>query len=176
MLPRATNTRGRREAAEGKQSGRTQEIQRLIGRSLRAVTDVEKLGERQVTIDCDVLQADGGTRCASITGAMVAMADAFAWMRAQGMIAADPIRDFVAAVSVGIVDGTPMLDLDYAEDSGCDTDMNVVMTGAGHFVEVQGTAEGHPFTREEMSKLLDLASKGIAELVAAQRSSLAQGG
>jgi len=176
MLPRATNTRGAREAASGKQSGRTQEIQRLIGRSLRAVTDVAKLGERQVTIDCDVLQADGGTRCASITGAMVAMADAFAWMRAQGMIAADPIRDFVAAVSVGIVGGTPMLDLDYAEDSGCDTDMNVVMTGAGHFVEVQGTAEGHPFTREEMSKLLDLASKGIAELVAAQRSALAQGG
>ena len=172
MLPRATNTRGRREAAEGKQSGRTQEIQRLIGRSLRAVTDAAKLGERQVLIDCDVLQADGGTRCASITGAMVAMADAFAWMRAQGMIAADPIRDFVAAVSVGIVDGTPVLDLDYAEDSGCDTDMNVVMTGAGHFVEVQGTAEGHPFTRDEMSKLLDLASGGIAQLIQAQRAAL----
>ena len=172
MLPRATNTRGRREAAEGKQSGRTQEIQRLIGRSLRAVTNVAALGERQVTIDCDVLQADGGTRCASITGAMVAMADAFAWMRAQGMIAADPIRDFVAAVSVGIVAGTPVLDLDYAEDSGCDTDMNVVMTGAGHFVEVQGTAEGHPFTREEMAKLLDLASTGIARLIKAQRSAL----
>jgi len=173
MLPRATNTRGNREAASGKQSGRTQEIQRLIGRSLRAVVDLSKLGERQVTIDCDVLQADGGTRCASITGAMVAMADAFAWMRAQGMIAADPIRDFVAAVSVGIVEGTPVLDLDYAEDSGCDTDMNVVMTGAGHFVEVQGTAEGHPFTREEMSKLLDLAASGIQRLVKAQRSSLA---
>jgi ribonuclease PH len=173
MLPRATNTRGRREAAEGKQSGRTQEIQRLIGRSLRAITDVAKLGERQVTIDCDVLQADGGTRCASITGAMVALADAFAWMRAQGMITTDPIRDFVAAISVGIVNGTPVLDLDYSEDSGCDTDMNVVMTGAGHFVEVQGTAEGHPFTRDEMSKLLDLASKGIAELVQAQRSALA---
>ncbi len=172
MLPRATNTRGAREAAAGKQSGRTQEIQRLIGRSLRAVTDLAKLGERQVTIDCDVLQADGGTRCASITGAMVAMADAFAWMRAQGMIAGDPIREFVAAVSVGIVQGTPVLDLDYSEDSGCDTDMNVVMTGAGHFVEVQGTAEGHPFTREEMSKLLDLASKGIAQLVTAQRSAL----
>ena len=173
MLPRATNTRGNREAASGKQSGRTQEIQRLIGRSLRAVVDLSKLGERQVTIDCDVLQADGGTRCASITGAMVAMADAFAWMRAQGMISADPIRDFVAAVSVGIVEGTPVLDLDYAEDSGCDTDMNVVMTGAGHFVEVQGTAEGHPFTREEMSKLLDLAASGIQQLVKAQRSSLA---
>ncbi|HUQ28156.1 MAG TPA: ribonuclease PH [Usitatibacter sp.] len=172
MLPRATNTRSSREAATGKQSGRTQEIQRLIGRSLRAVTDVAKMGERQVTIDCDVLQADGGTRCASITGAMVAMADAFAWMRAQGMITADPIRDFVAAVSVGIVSGTPVLDLDYAEDSGCDTDMNIVMTGAGHFVEVQGTAEGHPFTREEMSKLLDLASSGISQLVKAQRSAL----
>ena len=173
MLPRATNTRGNREAASGKQSGRTQEIQRLIGRSLRAVVDLSKLGERQVTIDCDVLQADGGTRCASITGAMVAMADAFAWLREQGTITADPIRDFVAAVSVGIVDGAPVLDLDYAEDSGCDTDMNVVMTGAGHFVEVQGTAEGHPFTREEMSKLLDLAASGIRQLVKAQRSSLA---
>ena len=172
MLPRATNTRGRREAAEGKQSGRTQEIQRLIGRSLRAVTDLAVLGERQVTIDCDVLQADGGTRCASITGAMVAMADAFAWLRAQSLIAGDPIRDFVAAVSVGIVGGTPMLDLDYSEDSGCDTDMNVVMTGAGPFVEVQGTAEGHPFTREEMSKLLDLASGGISRLIAAQREAL----
>ena len=172
MLPRATNTRGRREAAEGKQSGRTQEIQRLIGRSLRAVTDLAVLGERQVTIDCDVLQADGGTRCASITGAMVAMADAFAWLRARSLIAGDPIRDFVGAVSVGIVGGTPMLDLDYSEDSGCDTDMNVVMTGAGHFVEVQGTAEGHPFTREEMSKLLDLASGGIARLIAAQREAL----
>ena len=174
MLPRATHTRGRREAAEGKQSGRTQEIQRLIGRSLRAVTDLAKLGERQVTIDCDVLQADGGTRCASITGAMVALADAFAWMRSQGMIAVDPARDFVAAVSVGIVAGTPVLDLDYSEDSACDTDMNVVMTGAGHFVEVQGTAEGHPFTREEMSRLLDLASSGIAKLVAQQRAALAQ--
>jgi ribonuclease PH len=173
MLPRATNTRGNREAASGKQSGRTQEIQRLIGRSLRAVVDLSKLGERQVTIDCDVLQADGGTRCASITGAMVAMADAFAWLRAQGTITTDPIRDFVAAVSVGIVGGAPVLDLDYAEDSGCDTDMNVVMTGAGHFVEVQGTAEGHPFTRDEMSKLLDLAASGIQQLVKAQRSSLA---
>src|SRR5262249_356325 len=148
----------------------TQEIQRLIGRSLRTVTDLGALGERQVTIDCDVLQADGGTRCASITGAMVALADACAWMRAQKLIATDPLRDFVAAVSVGIVGGTPMLDLDYSEDSACGTDMNVVMTGAGRFVEIQGTAERHPFSREEMSRLLDLAGKGIGELIAAQRS------
>jgi ribonuclease PH len=174
MLPRATHTRGAREAAQGKQSGRTQEIQRLIGRSLRSVTRLEALGERQVIVDCDVLQADGGTRCASITGAMVALADAFSWMRAQGKIAADPIKDFVAAVSVGIVRGAALLDLDYAEDSGCATDMNVVMTGAGHYVEVQGTAEAEPFTREELSQLLDLASSGIAELVRLQRSALAQ--
>jgi ribonuclease PH len=173
MLPRATHTRGAREAAQGKQSGRTQEIQRLIGRSLRAVTDTALLGERQVTIDCDVLQADGGTRCASITGAMVALADAVAGLRAKGLVSADPLRDFVAAISVGIVDGAPVLDLDYAEDSACGTDMNVVMTGAGHFVEVQGTAEGAPFTRAQMSALLDLASSGIAELVRAQRSALA---
>jgi len=172
MLPRATNTRSSREAATGKQSGRTQEIQRLIGRSLRAVTDTAALGERQITIDCDVLQADGGTRCASITGAMVALADAVAGLRKQGLLTADPLRNFVAAVSVGIVGGQPMLDLDYVEDSGCDTDMNVVMTGAGHFVEVQGTAEGHPFTREEMGTLLDLASSGIAELIRLQRSAL----
>jgi ribonuclease PH len=173
MLPRATNTRGAREAAAGKQSGRTQEIQRLIGRSLRAVIDTAALGERQVTIDCDVLQADGGTRCASITGAMVALADAVAFLRAKGLVAADPLRDFVAAVSVGIVDGQPVLDLDYVEDSGSDTDMNVVMTGAGHFVEVQGTAEGAPFTRTQMSSLLDLASSGIAELIRLQRAALA---
>ena len=173
MLPRATNTRGSREAAAGKQSGRTQEIQRLIGRSLRAVTDLAKLGERQITIDCDVLQADGGTRCASITGAMVALADAVTWLRDKGMIAGDPIRDFVAAVSVGIVEGTPVLDLDYAEDSSCDTDMNVVMTGSGGFVEVQGTAERAPFTRDELSRLLDLATKGISELIALQRKALA---
>ena len=172
MLPRATHTRGAREAAAGKQSGRTQEIQRLVGRSLRAVTDLEALGERQVTIDCDVLQADGGTRCAAITGAMVALADAIAWIRAKGLIAADPVRDFVAAVSVGIVQGEPRLDLDYAEDSACGTDMNVVMTGDGRFVEVQGTAEGHPFTREEMSRLLDLAAGGISELITLQRSCL----
>jgi ribonuclease PH len=174
MLPRATNTRGAREAASGKQSGRTQEIQRLIGRSLRAVTDTAKLGERQITLDCDVLQADGGTRCASITGAMVALADAIAGLRKQGLVAADPIRDFVAAVSVGMVGGHPVLDLDYAEDSGCDTDMNVVMTGAGHFVEVQGTAEGHAFTREQLSALLDLASRGIADLIRLQREALAR--
>jgi ribonuclease PH len=173
MLPRATNTRGAREAAQGKQSGRTQEIQRLIGRSLRAVTDTALLGERQVTLDCDVLQADGGTRCASITGAMVALADAVASLRAQGLVTADPLRDFVAAVSVGIVDGEPVLDLDYSEDSSCGTDMNVVMTGAGHFVEVQGTAEGEPFTRQQMQQMLDLAGRGVAELVALQRQALA---
>ena len=173
MLPRATNTRSSREAAQGKQSGRTQEIQRLIGRSLRAVIDTAVLGERQVSIDCDVLQADGGTRCASITGAMVALADAVAWLQERQLITASPLRDFVAAVSVGIVDGVPVLDLDYAEDSGCDTDMNVVMTGAGHFVEVQGTAEGVPFTRAQMSTLLDLASGGIAELIRLQRAALA---
>ena len=175
MLPRATHTRGTREAASGKQSGRTQEIQRLIGRSLRSVTRLEMLGERQVTIDCDVLQADGGTRCASITGAMVALADALAWLRSEGKLAADPIRDFVAAVSVGIVKGEAVLDLDYAEDSGGDTDMNIVMTGGGRFVEVQGTAEGEPFSREQLSELLDLGSEGIAQLVALQRSALAQG-
>ena len=173
MLPRATNTRSSREAASGKQSGRTQEIQRLIGRSLRAVTDLGKLGERQITIDCDVLQADGGTRCASITGAMVALADALAWLRGKQLLAADPLRDFVAAVSVGIVGGEAVLDLDYSEDSGCDTDMNIVMTGAGHFVEIQGTAEKVPFTREQMSKLLDLSSKGISELISLQRKALA---
>ena len=173
MLPRATNTRGTREAASGKQSGRTQEIQRLIGRSLRAVTDLGKLGERQITIDCDVLQADGGTRCASITGAMVALADAITWLREKGLLAEDPLRDFVAAISVGIVGGETVLDLDYAEDSGCDTDMNVVMTGAGHFVEIQGTAEKVPFTREQMSHLLDLSANGICELISLQRKALA---
>jgi ribonuclease PH len=174
MLPRATNTRGSREAATGKQSGRTQEIQRLIGRSLRAVTDTARLGERQITLDCDVLQADGGTRCASITGAMVALADAVATLREKGLVTEDPLRDFVAAVSVGIVGGEPLLDLDYPEDSACGTDMNVVMTGAGHFVEVQGTAEGEPFTREQMQRLLDLAGSGIARLVALQKQALAQ--
>ena len=173
MLPRATHTRGRREASDGKQSGRTHEIQRLIGRSLRAVTDLAALGERTLKIDCDVLQADGGTRCASITGACVAVADALAWCRARGLVAGDAMRDFVAAVSVGIVGGVPVLDLDYAEDSGCDTDMNVVMTGSGGFVELQGTAEGAPFAREEMQALVDLATGGIRDIVAAQRAALA---
>src|SRR5512134_891899 len=174
MLPRATNTRMRREAAEGRQTGRTQEIQRLIGRSLRAVTDLAALGERTLKVDCDVLQADGGTRCASITGACVAVADAMAWCRARGLLATDAMRDFVAAVSVGIVDGQPVLDLDYAEDSGCDTDMNVVMTGSGGFVEVQGTAEGAPFTRAQVDALLALAGGGIRGIVEAQKAALAR--
>jgi len=173
MLPRATNTRTRREAADGRQSGRTQEIQRLIGRSLRAVTDLARLGERTIKIDCDVLQADGGTRCASITGACVALHDAVAWCKAKGLVNGEPVRDFVAAVSVGVVGGASLLDLDYAEDSGCDTDMNVVMTGAGGFVELQGTAEGTPFTRAEMEALVMLAERGIRELIAAQRAALA---
>jgi ribonuclease PH len=175
MLPRATHTRGDREAARGKQSGRTQEIQRLIGRSLRSVFDLSALGERSILIDCDVLQADGGTRTAAITGAFVAAHDAVSWLLDQGRITASPIRDFVAAVSVGVVQGTPLLDLEYVEDSSCDTDMNVVMTAAGGFVEVQGTAEGAPFTRAEMDAMLALAAKGIAELVAAQRAALAAG-
>jgi len=174
MLPRATDTRMRREAAEGKQSGRTQEIQRLIGRSLRAVADLDALGERTIKVDCDVLQADGGTRCASITGACVAVADAVAWCRARGLIARDVLTDFVAGVSVGVVGGAPALDLDYAEDSACDTDMNVVMTGSGGFVEVQGTAEGAPFTRAEMDALVALAEAGIRELVAAQKAALSR--
>jgi ribonuclease PH len=172
MLPRATHTRGDREAARGKQSGRTQEIQRLIGRSLRCVFDLKALGERTICLDCDVLQADGGTRTAAITGAFVAAHDAVSWLLAEGKIAASPIRDHVAAVSVGIVQATPLLDLDYAEDSACDTDMNVVMTGAGGFVEVQGTAEGAAFSREQMDSLLALAGQGIAELVAAQKATL----
>jgi ribonuclease PH len=170
MLPRATNTRVRREAADGRQSGRTQEIQRLIGRSLRAVTDLSRLGERTIRIDCDVLQADGGTRCASITGACVALADAIAWCSARGLIATDPRTGFVAAVSVGVVGGVPVLDLDYAEDSGCGTDMNVVMTESGGFVELQGTAEGEPFSRSEMDALVTLADRGIRALITAQRA------
>ncbi len=169
MLPRATNTRSDREAARGKQSGRTQEIQRLIGRSLRAVVDLAALGERTIQIDCDVIQADGGTRTASITGAWVAVRDAIDRLKAGGLITADPLRDHVAAISVGIFEGNPVLDLDYAEDSNCDTDMNIVMTGAGHFVEVQGTAEGAAFTRAEMDALLGLAENGIAELVRRQQ-------
>ncbi len=174
MLPRATHTRGDREAAKGKQSGRTQEIQRLIGRSLRAVFDLSALGERTITLDCDVLQADGGTRTAAITGAFVAAHDAVNWLIAQGKLKASPIRDHVAAISVGLVEGTPLLDLEYTEDSTCDTDMNVVMTGAGHFVEVQGTAEGAAFTRAQMDALLGLAANGIADLVAAQKAALAK--
>ncbi|WP_323002086.1 ribonuclease PH [Denitromonas sp.] len=174
MLPRATHTRGAREAARGKQSGRTQEIQRLIGRSLRAVVDMDALGERQVIIDCDVLQADGGTRTAAITGACVAVHEALDGLVRRGLLAANPMRELVAAVSVGIVDGVPVLDLDYPEDSACDTDMNVVMTASGHFVEVQGTAEGRAFTRAELDALLDLAATGIAELNALQRDALAQ--
>ncbi|MGQ3001972.1 MAG: ribonuclease PH [Hydrogenophaga sp.] len=172
MLPRATHTRSDREAAKGKQSGRTQEIQRLIGRSLRAVFDLKALGERTISLDCDVIQADGGTRTASITGAYVAAHDAVAKLMAQGKLPVSPIRDQVAAISVGILRGKPLLDLEYVEDAACDTDMNVVMTGAGHFVEVQGTAEGAAFTRDEMNTLLALAEKGIADLVAAQREAL----
>jgi ribonuclease PH len=172
MLPRATHTRSDREAARGKQSGRTQEIQRLIGRSLRCVFDLAALGERTISLDCDVIQADGGTRTAAITGAFVAAHDAVSFLIAQDKIKASPIRDFVAAVSVGIVDGTPLLDLEYIEDSACDTDMNVVMTGSGGFVEVQGTAEGAAFSRDEMGVLLGLADKGIRDLVAAQRKAL----
>lgn len=172
MLPRATHTRGDREAARGKQSGRTQEIQRLIGRSMRAVFDLKKLGERTIHLDCDVLQADGGTRTAAITGAFVAAQDAVTTLLASGKLAETPIVGHVAAISVGIVQGTPLLDLEYTEDVGCDTDMNVVMTGAGHFVEVQGTAEGAAFTRDEMNALLALAEKGIGELVVQQSEAL----
>ena len=172
MLPRATNTRTGREAARGKQSGRTQEIQRLIGRSLRAIADLSLLGERSIQIDCDVIQADGGTRTAGITGAYVAVHDAVTLLLQRGLIAGSPLRDLVAAVSVGVYRGTPVLDLDYAEDSACDTDMNVVMTGSGGFVEVQGTAEGAPFSRDEMDALLVLAQSGIARLVAKQKQAL----
>jgi ribonuclease PH len=172
MLPRATTTRTRREAAEGRPSGRTQEIQRLIGRSLRAVTDLDALGERTLRVDCDVLQADGGTRCAAITGACVAVADAIAWCKERGLLAGEPLKDFVAAVSVGMVAGGPVLDLDYAEDATCDTDMNVVMTGIGSFVEVQGTAEGMPFSLAEMNAMIALAEKGIEHLIAAQMEAL----
>ena len=174
MLPRATHSRSDREAAKGKQSGRTQEIQRLIGRSLRAVFDLKKLGERTIQLDCDVIQADGGTRTAAITGAFVAAQDAVNGLLAAGKIAETPITAAVAAISVGIVQSTPLLDLEYTEDSACDTDMNVVMTGAGHFVEVQGTAEGVAFTRAEMDQLLGLAEKGITELMALQQDSLSK--
>ena len=172
MLPRSTHSRMDREAARGKQSGRTQEIQRLIGRSLRAAFDLEAFGERTLHLDCDVIQADGGTRTASITGAMVAAHDAFSTLVERGMLEAVPVKHFVAAISVGVVQGTPVLDLDYVEDSGCDTDMNVVMTEEGHFIEVQGTAEGAAFDRAGMNRLLDLAQAGIADLVTMQKQSL----
>jgi len=172
MLPRSTNTRTEREAARGKQSGRTQEIQRLIGRSLRAVVNLASLGQRTVHIDCDVLQADGGTRTAAITGAFVALHDALSFLKEKNLLQAWPIRDHVAAVSVGVAKGTPMLDLDYSEDSACGCDMNVVMTGAGRFVEVQGTAEGEAFSRAELDRLLELAAGGIAELIQHQKKSL----
>jgi len=172
MLPRSTHTRSDREAARGKQSGRTLEIQRLIGRALRAVTDLGRLGQRTVHLDCDVRQADGGTRTASITGAYVALHDAVRGLLASQRIAATPLTDFVAAVSVGVYRGVPVLDLDYAEDSACETDMNVVMTGGGGLVEVQGTAEGHPFSRSELDAMLALAEQGIRELVAAQKAAL----
>jgi ribonuclease PH len=175
MLPRSTNTRTEREAARGKQSGRTQEIQRLIGRALRAVTDLAALGARTVQIDCDVLQADGGTRTAAITGGFVALHDALGWLASKGAFASIPVRDLVAAVSVGIYRGTPVLDLDYAEDSASGCDMNVVMTGAGSFVEVQGTAEGATFSRAELDALLGLAQRGIAQLVSEQRRALGLG-
>jgi ribonuclease PH len=173
MLPRATHTRGEREAARGRQSGRTLEIQRLIGRSLRAVVDLAALGERTLQIDCDVLQADGGTRTAAITGAFVALHDACTWLRERQMLTAWPLRDHVAAVSVGLHGGRPLLDLDYGEDSSCETDMNLVMTGAGRFVEVQGTAEGEPFEEAQLQALLALGRLGIADLVRRQRESLA---
>jgi ribonuclease PH len=172
MLPRSTGSRMDREAAKGKQSGRTMEIQRLIGRSLRTVTDLGKLGERTIQIDCDVIQADGGTRTASITGAYVALHDAVSFLLKKKTLSASPLLDTVAAISVGVYQGVTVLDLDYVEDSDCDTDMNVVMTGSGGFVEIQGTAEGHPFSREEMDRMLDLAAGGIKELVAAQKAAL----
>ena len=174
MLPRSTGTRIDREAARGKQSGRTQEIQRLIGRSLRAVVALDKLGERTIQLDCDVIQADGGTRTASITGAFVALHDALSGLQARGALAEWPVRDFVAAVSVGIYDGVPVLDLDYVEDSKCGTDMNVVMTGSGGLVEIQGTAEGAPFPRAALDAMTDLAEQGIRRLIAEQKAALKQ--
>ena len=174
MLPRSTGSRMDREAAKGKQSGRTQEIQRLIGRSLRAIIDLEKLGERSIHIDCDVIQADGGTRTASITGAYVALHDAVSILLAKNLIRENPLKQAVAAISVGVYKGKPVLDLDYIEDSDCDTDMNVVMTADGGFVEIQGTAEGEPFTREGMNTMLDLAASGIADLLKIQQAALSQ--
>ena len=173
MLPRATHTRGQREAANGRQSGRTQEIQRLIGRSLRAVVDLSALGERTLQIDCDVLQADGGTRTASITGAWVAVVDALAWMQARGLVERNPVREGVAAVSVGMIAGRAVLDLDYQEDSACDTDLNLVMTAGGAFVEIQGTAEGRAFTHDELLAMLALGRQGTSELIRLQQAALA---
>jgi len=173
MLPRSTHTRSAREASRGRQSGRTQEIQRLIGRSLRAVVDLEALGERQIIIDCDVLQADGGTRTASITGACVAVNDAINGLVRDGLLPRSPMSDMVGAISVGILNGKPVLDLDYTEDSSCDTDMNIVMNGSGGLIELQGTAEGVTFSRDELNAMLDLAEKGIGELVEAQKAALA---
>lgn len=173
MLPRATHERTRREVGSGKPSGRTQEIQRLIGRSLRAVTNLPAMGERQITIDCDVIQADGGTRTAAITGAWVALHDCFAWMRTRSIISVDPLRDHVAAVSCGLYRGMPVLDLDYAEDSAAETDANFVLTGRGGIVEVQGTAEMEPFTQEQLLELLGLARAGTERLVALQKEALA---
>jgi ribonuclease PH len=175
MLPRSTSTRTEREAARGRQGGRTLEIQRLIGRSLRAVVDLARLGERTLQIDCDVLQADGGTRTAAITGAFVAAYDALRWLQGRELIGGLPLRDFVAAVSVGVHGGRVLVDLDYAEDSTCETDMNVVMTGSGGFVEVQGTAEGAPFSRQQLDAMLAAARSAIAELVGLQRASLGVG-
>jgi len=172
MLPRSTGSRMSREASQGRQSGRTQEIQRLIGRSLRAIIDLGKLGERSIQIDCDVIQADGGTRTASITGAYVALHDAVSHLLAKGLITQSPLRDAVAAISVGVYQGVPVLDLDYIEDSDCDTDMNVVMTGNAGFVEIQGTAEGEPFQRADVDAMLDLAQDGIYELIAKQKAAL----
>lgn len=173
MLPRSTNSRMRREAAAGKQSGRTQEIQRLIGRSLRAVVDMDKLGERQILIDCDVIQADGGTRTASITGAFVALQLAVNQLLAKGLLSENPIKEAVAAISVGVYQGQALLDLDYVEDSGCDTDMNIVMTASGRMVEVQGTAEGEAFSRAELNQLLDLGEAGIQTLLSLQQQAIA---
>lgn len=172
LLPRSTGTRTDREAAKGKQSGRTQEIQRLIGRSLRGIVDRKKLGDFTITLDCDVLQADGGTRCASITGAYVALCDAVTTMLAKGQISENPILEQIAAISVGMTDAGAVLDLDYVEDSSSETDMNVVMTSSGRFIEIQGTAEGAPFSREELNRMLDFAHKGCTELMAAQRQAL----
>lgn len=174
MLPRSTHTRNDREAAKGKQSGRTQEIQRLIGRSLRAVFDLKLLGERTLSLDCDVLQADGGTRTAAITGAYVAAHDAVSWLMSSGKLQTSPVRGAVAAVSVGMLQGVPLLDLSYSEDSICDTDMNVIMTESGRFIEVQGTAEGAPFSRQEMDRLLSLAEAGIGSLLELQRRALTE--